>query len=98
MFDWIGQIVEAISNAIGGMVSFLGTQIANAIFDAILKWFYEMIYNAVANFFTEMGKMGAEMFDLSWVQATVTLFTYFLPFGVQNYDIFLKNTPRKTFF
>ena len=24
-----------------------------------------------------MGKMGAEMFDLSWVQATVTLFTYF---------------------
>ena len=77
MFDWIGQIVESISNAIGGMVSFLGTQIANAIFDAILKWFYEMIYNAVANFFTEMGKMGAEMFDLSWVQATVTLFTYF---------------------
>ena len=34
-------------------------------------------YNAVADFFTEMGKMGAEMFDLSWVQATVTLFTYF---------------------
>ena len=77
MFDWIGKIVEAISNSIGSMVSFLGTQLANAIFDAILKWFYEMIYNAVADFFTEMGKMGAEMFDLSWVQATVTLFTYF---------------------
>ena len=77
MFDWIGKIVEAISNSIGNMVSFLGTQLANAIFDAILKWFYEMIYNAVADFFTEMGKMGAEMFDLSWVQATVTLFTYF---------------------
>ena len=77
MFDWIGQIVEAISNAIGGMVSFLGTQIANAIFDAILKWFYEMIYNAVANFFTEMGKMGAEMFELEWVKATVQLFTMF---------------------
>ena len=77
MFDWISKIVEAISNSIGNMVSFLGTQLANAIFDAILKWFYEMIYNAVADFFTEMGKMGAEMFDLSWVQATVTLFTYF---------------------
>ncbi len=74
---WISKIVEAISNSIGNMVSFLGTQLANAIFDAILKWFYEMIYNAVADFFTEMGKMGAEMFDLSWVQATVTLFTYF---------------------
>ena len=52
MFDWIGKIVEAISNSIGNMVSFLGTQLANAIFDAILKWFYEMIYNAVADFFT----------------------------------------------
>ena len=39
MFDWIGKIVEAISNSIGNMVSFLGTQLANAIFDAILKWF-----------------------------------------------------------
>ncbi len=77
MFDWISRIVEAISNSIGSMVSFLGTEIANAVFDAILKWFYEIIYNAVADFFTEMGKMGAEMFDLSWVQATVTLFTYF---------------------
>ena len=74
MFDWISRIVEAISNSIGSMVSFLGTEIANAVFDAILKWFYEIIYNAVADFFTEMGKMGAEMFDLSWVQATVTLF------------------------
>ena len=52
MFDWISKIVEAISNSIGNMVSFLGTQLANAIFDAILKWFYEMIYNAVADFFT----------------------------------------------
>lgn len=77
MFDWLGQIVEGISNAIGNMVSFLGQQLANSIFDAILQWLYEMIYNAVADFFTEMGKMGAEMFDLDWVQATVTLFTYF---------------------
>lgn len=43
----------------------------------MLKWFYETIYNAVADFFTEMGKMGAEMFDLKWVQATVQLFTMF---------------------
>ena len=55
MFDWISRIVEAISNSIGSMVSFLGTEIANAVFDAILKWFYEIIYNAVADFFTEMG-------------------------------------------
>lgn len=77
MFDWLGKIVEGISNGIGNVVSTLSQQLATSIFDAILKWLYEMIYNAVADFFTEMGKMGAEMFDLDWVQATVTLFTYF---------------------
>ena len=46
---------------------YLGTQIANTIFDAILQWFYEIIYGAVADFFTMMGNMGAEIFDLSWV-------------------------------
>ena len=77
MFDWLGQIVEGIANAIGSVVSTLGQQVATSIFDAILQWMYETIYNAVADFFTEMGKMGAEMFDLAWVEATVTLFTYF---------------------
>ncbi|MBQ3330240.1 MAG: hypothetical protein IJG87_03580 [Ruminococcus sp.] len=61
----------------GSVVSTLGQQVSTAIFDAILQWFYEMIYNAVADFFTQMGNMGAEMFDLAWVEATVTLFTYF---------------------
>ena len=56
---------------------YLGTQIANTIFDAILQWFYEIIYGAVADFFTMMGNMGAEIFDLSWVQATIRLFTLF---------------------
>ena len=77
MFDWLGQIVEGIGNSIGSVVSTLGQQVSTAIFDAILQWFYEMIYNAVADFFTQMGNMGAEMFDLAWVEATVTLFTYF---------------------
>lgn len=43
----------------------------------MLHWFYETVYNAVADFFTQMGNMGAEVFDLEWVQATVWLFTLF---------------------
>jgi len=42
-----------------------------------LQWFYETIYDAVADFFTKMGNMGVEMFDLSWVQGTIKLFTLF---------------------
>ena len=77
MFDWLGDIFSGIGNAIGDTIEYLGTQIANTIFDAILQWFYEIIYGAVADFFTMMDNMGAEIFDLSWVQATIKLFTLF---------------------
>lgn len=77
MFDWLGDIFSGIGNAIGDTIEYLGTQIANTIFDAILQWFYEIIYGAVADFFTMMGNMGADIFDLSWVQATIRLFTLF---------------------
>ena len=36
-----------------------------------------MIYNAVADFFSQMSGMGAEIFELAWVQATLRLFTLF---------------------
>ena len=41
----------------------------------MLQWFYETIYGAIADFFTLMGNMGADVFDLAWIQATVRLFT-----------------------
>ena len=43
----------------------------------MLQWFYETIYGAVADFFTLMGNMGADIFDLDWVKATIKLFTLF---------------------
>ena len=61
MFDWLGDIFSGIGNAIGDTIEYLGTQIANTIFDAILQWFYEIIYGAVADFFTMMDNMGAPL-------------------------------------
>ena len=43
----------------------------------MLRWIYESIYSAIADFFGMMGNMGAEIFDLDWVKATVKLFTLF---------------------
>lgn len=70
MFDWL-------SSLFGNAFSSLGTQISSAIFDMMLKWMYEQIYNTVADFFTQMGNMGAEIFDLGVVQSTISLFTLF---------------------
>lgn len=77
MFDWLGDIFSGIGDAIGSTFEFLGEQISNVIFDTILQWFYNIIYDAVADFFTMMGNMGADIFDLDWIKATVTLFTLF---------------------
>ena len=77
MFDWLGDFIGGIGDAIGSTFDFLGEQISNAIWNTMLQWFYETIYNAVADFFTMMGNMGADIFDLEWVQATINLFTLF---------------------
>ena len=48
MFDWLGDIFSGIGNLLGDALASLGESISNSIFDAILRWWYEMIYNAVA--------------------------------------------------
>ena len=77
MFDWLGDIFSGIGDLLGDALASLGGAISNSIFDAILKWWYEMIYTAVADFFSQMSGMGAEIFELPWVQATIRLFTLF---------------------
>lgn len=77
MFDWMGDLIDGISDAISEGFASLGGQLSNVIWDAMLQWFYETIYGAVADFFTIMGNMGADIFELEWVEATITLFTLF---------------------
>ncbi len=77
MFDWLGDIFSGIGDAIGSVFETLGQQISNVIWNTMLQWFYETIYGAVADFFTMMGNMGADIFDLDWVKATIKLFTLF---------------------
>ena len=66
--DWLGNILE---QAMGS----LGQKVSTSIFDSLVKWLYETVYNALADFFTTMGNMGAQVFELDWVQACVKLFT-----------------------
>lgn len=70
MFDWLG-------NLIGNIFGDIGQSLSSSIWDAMLQWIYTKIFNAAADFFTLMGSMGAEIFELSWVQATIELFSLF---------------------
>ncbi len=77
MFDWIGDLIDSIVGAIQDGFAWIGETITSTIWTTMLRWFYETIYNAVADFFTLMGNMGADIFNLDWVKATIELFTLF---------------------
>ena len=77
MFSWLEGLVSSIASSIGGVFEGIGDTIVNAIWDNLVKWLFNAFYDSIADVFTQMGDMGAEIFDLSWVQATVELFTLF---------------------
>ena len=70
MFDWLGTLIGSIFGDVGQSLS-------SSIWDAMLQWIYTKIYNAAADFFALMGSMGTEIFELSWVKATIELFALF---------------------
>lgn len=48
---------------------------ANPVMDALIDWSYGQMIGFLGNFFSEMGNMGVELFDLPWVQAIVLFFS-----------------------
>lgn len=71
MGDIIDELIEAIVEAIQDIFE----DTTRSIFDALIGWIYELIYSAIADFFGIMENMGAEIFELPWIQATIQLFT-----------------------
>ena len=56
---------------------FIFSWITTKIMDEILDWFYAKILEFLNFFFTSMNNMGAEIFNLPWVAAITTFFSYF---------------------
>lgn len=49
---------------------------ADLILGQIVNWVYNQVVGFLGNFMAEMGSMGAELFELSWVQSIVLFFSY----------------------
>lgn len=77
MFDWLGDILSGMGDALSVVFEGLGADIAVDIWNALVEWIYTTIFVAVADLFTSMNNMGAEIFTLGWVNAVVRLFTLF---------------------
>ena len=76
MFGWLQDLLRSIVDAITGGFASAAKAISDSIWNAMMRWLYNSVYSAIADFFTMMG-MGAEIFDLAWIRAIVQLFTLF---------------------
>ena len=77
MFGWIESLINGIGNAIGSSLSETWQSVSSVIWDRFLSWIYSMTYGAMADFFTLMSGIGAELFELEWVTAALKFFSLF---------------------
>ena len=54
---------------------FIWDFVASTVLDNLLDWVYSQIVGFLGNFFSEMGYMGVELFELPWVQSVVLFFS-----------------------
>lgn len=63
IFDWLGDLVSGIGDAISSAFSALWTEVSGSIWELFLKWIYTAIYNAVAEFFTSTDQYGGVTYE-----------------------------------
>ena len=64
--EWVKDLIDGIGDAIADAFQKLWEVISGSIWEIFLKWIYEAIYGAIADFFTMMANMGADLFDMPW--------------------------------
>ena len=55
---------------------FIWDFIADTVLGQIVNWIYGQIVGFLGDFFMQMGNMGADLFEMSWVQSIVLFFSY----------------------
>ena len=55
---------------------FIWDFVAETVLGQIIDWIYGQIVGFLGDFFMQMGDMGAELFEMNWVQSVVLFFVY----------------------
>lgn len=77
MFDWLGDIISGMGDAIGSAFDGISDNIIDGILNRIIQWLFTVIFDGIAQFFTMISGVGVEIFELDWVSAVVKLFSLF---------------------
>lgn len=57
---------------------FIWDFVAETVLGQIVNWFYGQTIGFLGSFFGEMGNMGADLFDMTWVKSIVLFFVIWL--------------------
>lgn len=78
MFDWIGDAVDWIGDGISSLwdntIGNVTDAIGDWIWKAMFEWVFNLIYGAIADLFEFINSTTSDIFELSWVQAFISLF------------------------
>lgn len=77
MSDWLSDIISGMGDAIGNAFSGVSDKIIDGILNRFIQWLFTIIYDGIAEFFTQISGFGVEIFTLDWVTAVVKLFSLF---------------------
>ena len=77
MFDWIQELINGVGDAISNALATVWEAISESIWGTFMEWIYTTVYDALADFFTMMTGIGAQLFDLEWVQSALKFFSLF---------------------
>ena len=77
MFDWLQELIDGVGNAISLSLAEVWESISSSIWGTFMTWIYTMVYEAMADFFSMMTEIGANLFDLAWVQSALKFFSLF---------------------
>lgn len=78
MFDWIGDAIDWIGDGISSLwdntIGNVTDAVGDWIWETMFKWLFNLIYGAVADMFEFINGTTSDIFELSWVQAFISLF------------------------
>jgi hypothetical protein len=77
LFDWISDLISGIGDSISGALTSVWESVTDSLWGKFMTFLYTMVYNALADFFSMMTGIGAQLFDLAWVDTALHFFSLF---------------------
>ena len=75
--EWIQDLINGFGEAISKALSSTFVSVSDTIWEKFMGFLYSMIYQSLADFFSMMTEIGANLFDLDWVKAALHFFNLF---------------------